>query len=195
MFLSQRAPTSWSRHGWAAQQRLFVPQIALLLIFIRSTAIRPFQGETRPYHQPVSTLCLLRNVTESCSRLCLAGVPASLSAHTRAVCWPSVMFPAEILEHSHPRSPTVCMPELQCPRLTAVLGRKALGWELLGIPSAYSASCSSDLQDTEDLQSRERSQNKALGSSTVRRKLPDTSLWHMLILHLSCRNSLWLSRG
>lgn len=100
----------------------------------------------------------------------------SLSSHQGCLLAICNMFPAEILEHSHPRSPTVCTPELQCPRLTAVLGRKALGWELLGIPSAYSTSCSSDLQDAEDPQSRERSQNKAPGSSTVRGKLPDTSL-------------------
>lgn len=83
------------------------------------------------------------------------GPTCSLSSHQGCLLaiWPCLL--QKFLSTAIPQSTAVCTPELQRPRLTAVLERKALGWELLGIPSAYGTSCSSDIQDIEDLQSQE----------------------------------------
>lgn len=66
-----------------------------------------------------------------------------------------------------------------------------LGWAFLGAPCTHR-----ELQLTPTGHSAAQNKpRKGSGELSVGRKVPDTSLWQMLMLHLCCRKSLWLSWG
>lgn len=162
------APSSWGRCRWGAEQHPQAPQVTLSPCVIGSADKQLLRGEIGPTFN-WCPCCLEQRAKESC---CWApGCPLSVS-------WGCLLSGCNSLQEFPRTATTGCPQPARCPGLTGVLGRRK---ERLGI----TGNCGNRLSPQSRLQlgpaghevplSPAWSQHGAPGSSTVRRKLPDSS--------------------